>query len=525
MLDKQVSFTNNELHKPIISLYEIPYEKKQPALTEEEYNKYQYAKVLFQIRQFDGVANVLGDSKKGKLYFLRLYAKYLAGEKRKEELTQEVLGVSEDTKAENTEIVSIYKELAEDHKKGELDAFGLYLYGVVLRKRSSGFMATAVLLESLRLYEYNWSAWMELAALVQDFKKFTDLQVLLNHKFEGSIMKNFFLAKLCIDLQHPAEFFKVTIEPLTSFFPNSSYITSQWAVLFYNTMDYNESMMFFELLRQTHPARLDDLDIYSNLLFIQNMKDKLCILAQECEKIDKYRPETCCVKANYYSMKKEISESVKFFKRALKLNRSYHLAWTLLGHEYIELKNTSAAIECYRRAVGVYCRDYRAWYGLGQAYEVMKFPYDALFHYHKATDLRPHDGRMWLALANCYSTLQRDVEQRDCERKSRSCDHQGKTSAVIQVGKVYESMGRMNAAIEYYHKVWSETPRSEHMHVSNELAEISLKLAAYAYKKNDVSNAEQYAATALNAKHPYHEMARNLLDKIEGSQLLHNKRS
>lgn len=78
MLDKQVSFTNNELHKSIISLYDIPYENEQPALTEEEYNKYQYAKVLFQLRQFDGVGNVLGDSKKGKLYFLRLYAKYLA---------------------------------------------------------------------------------------------------------------------------------------------------------------------------------------------------------------------------------------------------------------------------------------------------------------------------------------------------------------------------------------------------------------------------------------------------------------
>ena len=45
-------------------------------------------------------------------------------------------------------------------------------------------------------------------------------------------------------------------------------------------------------------------------------------------------------------------ESIEYFKRALKLNRSYHLAWTLLGHDYIELKNTNAAIECYRRAVG-----------------------------------------------------------------------------------------------------------------------------------------------------------------------------
>lgn len=144
--------------------------------------------------------------------------------------------MTEDAKAENLELVSIYKELAEDHKKGNLDAFGLYLYGVVLRKRNSGFMAIAVLLESIRKYQYNWSAWMELAALVEDYKKFTDLQTLLNREFEGSIMKNFFLAKVCVDLQNPADLFKVIMEPLTSFFPNSSYIKSQWAILFYNTM-------------------------------------------------------------------------------------------------------------------------------------------------------------------------------------------------------------------------------------------------------------------------------------------------
>lgn len=40
------------------------------------------------------------------------------------------------------------------------------------------------------------------------------------------------------------------------------------------------------------------------------------------------------------------------------------------------------------------------------------------------------------------------------------------------------------------------------MEVSDELAEISLKLAEYAFKKNDMSNAEQYATTALNTKHP-----------------------
>ncbi len=33
-----------------------------------------------------------------------------------------------------------------------------------------------------------------------------------------------------------------------------------------------------------------------------------------------------------------------WFKRALRLDRSFLAAWTLMGHEYIELKNTAAAI-------------------------------------------------------------------------------------------------------------------------------------------------------------------------------------
>jgi hypothetical protein len=39
---------------------------------------------------------------------------------------------------------------------------------------------------------------------------------------------------------------------------------------------------------------------------------------------------------------------VVYFKRALKLNRRFLSAWTLMGHEFIELKNTQAAIEVRR---------------------------------------------------------------------------------------------------------------------------------------------------------------------------------
>ena len=93
-------------------------------------------------------------------------------------------------------------------------------------------------------------------------------------------------------------------------------------------------------------------------------------------------------------MKTEHEKAVTYFRRALKINRNYLAAWTLLGHEYLELKNTHAAVEAYRRAVGIFFlymtnkdlnrSDYRAWYGLGQVYEMLEMHYYALYYYEHA---------------------------------------------------------------------------------------------------------------------------------------------
>lgn len=55
---------------------------------------------------------------------------------------------------------------------------------------------------------------------------------------------------------------------------------------------------------------------------------------------------------NYYSLRGDHDKAVLYFKQALRLNPKYVAAWTLLGHEYVELKNTSAAILSYRKATG-----------------------------------------------------------------------------------------------------------------------------------------------------------------------------
>lgn len=61
---------------------------------------------------------------------------------------------------------------------------------------------------------------------------------------------------------------------------------------------------------------------------------------------------------NYYSLHDQHEKAVTYFQRALKLNPQYTSAWTLMGHEFMERKNTSAAIEAYRKAIGkLLCKD------------------------------------------------------------------------------------------------------------------------------------------------------------------------
>ena len=55
---------------------------------------------------------------------------------------------------------------------------------------------------------------------------------------------------------------------------------------------------------------------------------------------------------NYYSSRADHTKAIMYFKRSLMLNREYLPAWTLMGHEFVELKNSHAAIEAYRKAIG-----------------------------------------------------------------------------------------------------------------------------------------------------------------------------
>lgn len=61
------------------------------------------------------------------------------------------------------------------------------------------------------------------------------------------------------------------------------------------TPDFEEAEKAFDGLREMDPFRLDEIEIYSNMLYVMNKKAKLAQIAHEYAQIDKNRAEVCCL--------------------------------------------------------------------------------------------------------------------------------------------------------------------------------------------------------------------------------------
>lgn len=350
-----------------------------------------------------------------KSLFLALYARYIAGEKRKDEESEMVLGPADGGQTTNRELPTLARGLEayfhhqeslgfyEKRSQGWLE----YLYGVVLVKTKQEALAQQWLHRAVLQNPYHWGAWEELTSLLSSID---DLYFHVDpSRLPQTFMSLLYRTHASVDLFSTADSTNTfnQLHSLLTYFPISPFLLTQLALSHYHAKDYEQSAAIFQDIITAHPHRLDALDHYSNILYVMNDRPKLAFLAHLATSVDKFRPETCCVVGNYYSLCSQHEKAVMYFRRALTLDHSFLSAWTLMGHEYIELKNTHAAIESYRRAVDVNRKDYRAWYGLGQAYEVLDMGFYALFYYQRAAGLRPYDPKMWAAVGACYAKMER----------------------------------------------------------------------------------------------------------------------
>jgi anaphase-promoting complex subunit 8 len=367
--------------------------------------------------------------------------------------------------------MQLMEELEQAYMEQSLDSFGLYVYGLVLKEAQMDNLTCirpphTILVESILQFPYNWSAWLDLAeVLVQGGSSTTNnggdsSTAVLEQQVEQALqptlathyMYHFFCAHLMSHHHQAHEDALVLYDRLYEPLPDqilfqTAYLKSQMGVVHYHLREFEQALEWFHQIQD--PFLLEHKDVYSNILYVREDRVALSQLAHQAVRVDKYRPETCCIIGNYYSLKQKRTKAVLYFQRALKLDRNYTSAWTLMGHEYVELKQTESAMEAYRRAVNVSPKDYRAWYGLGQTYEFLNMHLYALFYYRKAAMLRPYDARMWCAVGLCFVALHKIPDAiRAYERAVAQEDTEG--IATQKLATLYRQEGRMEEAAQCY---------------------------------------------------------------------------
>lgn len=450
---------------------------------EEEEDDYTLSKGYFDVKEYDRAAYFTSNCKMPKARFLHLFSRYLSGEKKKiddmTELPPDPL--------KNEELKLLCADLRKDYLAANLDGFSLYLFGVVLKKLHLDRQAVDVFVEAVRKQPMHWGAWLELAALVTDREKLENLNL------PDHWMKKFFLAHMYLELQLIDEGMAAYQELRSMGFEKNGYVLAQIAIAVHHKRAVDASIEAFKRIIKDDPFCLDNMDTYSNLLYVKELKVELADLAHRATKIDKYRLETCCIIGNYYSLRADHQKAALYFQRALKLNPQYLSAWTLLGHEFMEMKNTNAAIHSYRQAIEVNRRDYRAWYGLGQTYEILKMPFYGLYYYKQAQLLRPHDSRMVLALGEAYEKQDKIQDAVKCYYKACNVgDIEG--MALIKLATLYEKLGEHDHAAAAY----TDFVTDEHINADrSDLSHAYKYLTQYHLKFDQLDRADHYAQKCL----------------------------
>ncbi|KAK4536376.1 hypothetical protein CDCA_CDCA08G2401 [Cyanidium caldarium] len=488
----------------------------EPFADRAEQYKYLCGKTLFDAREYRRCAHALEGCTDRRSRFLRLYARYLHGEKRREEEQLE-LGSGhgsvspQGTNAEIPELLSALRAIEGADGSATDDPYLLLMRAQLCRACGDINDAADCLAAALLMRPALWSAWAQLLEVGDDIG-------VVVQRFEAALaegrfwMFGLFLAQYLAD--HGEMQLALTMyTALLRRFESSALLLSQLAQIHFNLRDFDTAAEALREVRAVDPFRLEGADLYSNILFVKEDRTELGALASHCVSVDKYRAETCCVIGNYYALRQQHEKAAQYFRRALTLDRSYLSGWTLMGHEFLEMKNTAAAVEAYRRAIDLDPQDCRPFYGLGQAYELLGMPHYALYYYKKAATLRPTDSRMWHAVAQILYELEQKREALLCFERALSCDAPDQKT-LRRVADIAWELGDAERAVPLYEQIVERQVRANMAFdpLGEGDVDCVLRLAAHYFQRGEFGRAEEYASLPME---PKDERRRELLHQLK----------
>ena len=168
----------------------------------------------------------------------------------------------------------------------------------------------------------------------------------------------------------------------------------------YEQTNYVEAEKIFTRIKTMAPSRLEDMEIYSTILWHLKHPIDLAYLAHEIVDIDRNSPQAWCTVGNSFSLQRDHDQALKCFIRATQLDPKFAYAFTLQGHEHVANEEYDKALSAYRAAIGAESRHYNAWYGLARVFEKQGKYNFAEQHYRTAASINPTNPVLITCIGN-----------------------------------------------------------------------------------------------------------------------------
>ena len=168
---------------------------------------------------------------------------------------------------------------------------------------------------------------------------------------------------------------------------DTPWVLAQIGRALYEQTSYAEAEKYFTRIKTMAPARLEDMEVYSTILWHLKNDIDLAFLSHEIVETDRNSPQAWCAVGNSFSLQRDHDQALKCFKRATQLDPKFAYAFTLQGHEHVSNEEYDKALASYRAAIAADKRHYNAWYGLGKVFEKQGKYAFAERHYRSAASI------------------------------------------------------------------------------------------------------------------------------------------
>ena len=170
------------------------------------------------------------------------------------------------------------------------------------------------------------------------------------------------------------------------------WVLSQMGRAHFEQASYVEAEKFFRRMRVQAPSRLEDMEVYSTILWHLKRETDLSFLAHELVDSSWHSPQAWCALGNAWSLARDPEQALRCFKRATQLDPKFAYAFTLQGHEHVANEEYEKALTAYRQAIAADRRHYNAYYGIGRVQERLGAYDKAYDHYYAAQTINPNNA-------------------------------------------------------------------------------------------------------------------------------------